>query len=566
MGASPPLPTVWIDPALPQASSLLRGADALGWSCTVAGGPQAALPALLIAGFPLGPEASRFARAGAPLLAVVGPDADVARAVDEQCRAAASLSWSADAILAQARAVLSAEATHVHEVEALEPDQGPLAGLLSEGELFERLSQAIEFAGRNDQMVAVLALDTRRARRLASSNLSRDAGDALIRAILQRLREGLRDSDSVARVDRQLRGATIARVTGDQLCGVLEGLHTPQDAARVASRIVDQLAKPFDVDGCEMCVPSIIGIATYPTEGVDPRQLLERAETAAYCARQDGHGLFKFYSSQLDARAFERLTLEGSMRRGLERGEFVVYYQPKVEIRSGRVLGFEALVRWKHPDLGMVSPAQFIPLAEETGLIVPLGEWVLREACRQNKEWQRAGLAHVRMAVNLSSIQFQQPELLETIRGALRDTGLDANWLELELTESLLMQNSRAAVETLRRLRSSGVHLSIDDFGTGYSSLAYLKRFPIQALKIDQSFIRESTSSPDDAAIVTSIILMARSLKMATIAEGVETNAQLAFLRVLQCDEAQGYLFSPPVPAAQASEILRRDYSADVAA
>ncbi len=566
MGSPPRLPTVWIDPELPQAMALRRGVAALDWPFAAVGDSQGPLPGLLIAGFPLGPQAAAFARAGAPLLAVVGDDADVARAVDVPCRAAASAGWSADAILAQARAIFASDATHRHEAPAAEVDQGPLSGLLGESELLERLSQAIDFAGRNDQMVAVLALDTRRARRLASSNLSRDAGDSLIRAILQRLREGLRDSDSVARIDRQLRGATIGRVTGDQLCVVLEGLHTPQDAARVASRIVDQLAKPFDVDGRELCVPSIIGIATYPTEGIDPRQLLERAETAAYCARQDGHGLFKFYSSQLDARAFERLTLEGSMRRGLERGEFVVYYQPKVEIRSGRVLGFEALVRWKHPDLGMVSPAQFIPLAEETGLIVPLGEWVLREACRQNKEWQRAGLAHVRMAVNLSSIQFQQPELLETIRGALRDTGLDANWLELELTESLLMQNSRAAVETLRRLRSSGVHLSIDDFGTGYSSLAYLKRFPIQALKIDQSFIRESTSSPDDAAIVTSIILMARSLKMATIAEGVETNAQLAFLRVLQCDEAQGYLFSPPVPADQASEILRRDYSADVAA
>jgi len=315
-----------------------------------------------------------------------------------------------------------------------------------------------------------------------------------------------------------------------------------------------------------MCVPSFIGIDTYPAEGSEPRQLLERAETAAYCARQDGHGLFNFYSSQLDARALERLTLEGSMRRGLERDEFIVYYQPKVEIRTGRVTGFEALVRWKHPDLGMVSPAQFIPLAEETGLIVPLGEYVLRQACRQNKEWQRQGLAPVRMAVNLSSIQFQQPQLAGVIRRVLDETGLDAPWLELELTESLLMQNSQGAIETLKRLRSAGVHLSIDDFGTGYSSLAYLKRFPIQALKIDQSFIRESTSSPDDAAIVTSIILMARSLKMSTIAEGVETNAQLAFLRVLNCEEAQGYLFSPPVPAAKAGEFLRRDFSADIAA
>jgi diguanylate cyclase (GGDEF)-like protein len=494
------------------------------------------------------------------VLAVVSGDLEIVAALRAGCRAVADSRWGTAAILAEAQALLG-----VRESVAGR-DSGPLAGLLSESEFLDQIASAIEAAARADQLVAVLALDTRRVRRLASSNLSRDAGDSLIAAIVARLREGLRDSDSVARVERGLRGPSIARVSGEQLALVLDGLRTPQDAARVASRLVEQLARPFDVDGCEMCVPSIIGIATYPAEGNEPRQLLERAETAAYCARQDGHGLFKFYSSQLDARAFERLTLEGSMRRGLERDEFVVYYQPKVEIRTGRVTGFEALVRWKHPDLGMVSPAQFIPLAEETGLIVPLGEHVLRQACRQNKEWQRQGLAPVRMAVNLSSIQFQQPQLASVIRRVLDETGLDAPWLELELTESLLMQNSHGAIETLKRLRSAGVHLSIDDFGTGYSSLAYLKRFPIQALKIDQSFIRESTSSPDDAAIVTSIILMARSLKMSTIAEGVETNAQLAFLRVLNCEEAQGYLFSPPVPAAQAGEILRRDFSADIAA
>jgi diguanylate cyclase (GGDEF)-like protein len=548
---------VWIDPSLPVAGELLRAASERAWDGAA---PAGGAPDLAIAAWPPRPEVAAWIAAGTGVLAVVSGDLEIVAALRAGCRAVADSRWGTAAILAEAQALLG-----VRESVAGR-DSGPLAGLLSESEFLDQIASAIEAAARADQLVAVLALDTRRVRRLASSNLSRDAGDSLIAAIVARLREGLRDSDSVARVERGLRGPSIARVSGEQLALVLDGLRTPQDAARVASRLVEQLARPFDVDGCEMCVPSIIGIATYPAEGNEPRQLLERAETAAYCARQDGHGLFKFYSSQLDARAFERLTLEGSMRRGLERDEFVVYYQPKVEIRTGRVTGFEALVRWKHPDLGMVSPAQFIPLAEETGLIVPLGEHVLRQACRQNKEWQRQGLAPVRMAVNLSSIQFQQPQLASVIRRVLDETGLDAPWLELELTESLLMQNSHGAIETLKRLRSAGVHLSIDDFGTGYSSLAYLKRFPIQALKIDQSFIRESTSSPDDAAIVTSIILMARSLKMSTIAEGVETNAQLAFLRVLNGEEAQGYLFSPPVPAAQAGEILRRDFSADIAA
>ena len=548
---------VWIDPSLPVAGELLRAASERAWDGAA---PAGGAPDLAIAAWPPRPEVAAWIAAGTGVLAVVSGDLEIVAALRAGCRAVADSRWGTAAILAEAQALLG-----VRESVAGR-DSGPLAGLLSESEFLDQIASAIEAAARADQLVAVLALDTRRVRRLASSNLSRDAGDSLIAAIVARLREGLRDSDSVARVERGPRGPSIARVSGEQLALVLDGLRTPQDAARVASRLVEQLARPFDVDGCEMCVPSIIGIATYPAEGNEPRQLLERAETAAYCARQDGHGLFKFYSSQLDARAFERLTLEGSMRRGLERDEFVVYYQPKVEIRTGRVTGFEALVRWKHPDLGMVSPAQFIPLAEETGLIVPLGEHVLRQACRQNKEWQRQGLAPVRMAVNLSSIQFQQPQLASVIRRVLDETGLDAPWLELELTESLLMQNSHGAIETLKRLRSAGVHLSIDDFGTGYSSLAYLKRFPIQALKIDQSFIRESTSSPDDAAIVTSIILMARSLKMSTIAEGVETNAQLAFLRVLNGEEAQGYLFSPPVPAAQAGEILRRDFSADIAA
>ncbi len=428
--------------------------------------------------------------------------------------------------------------------------------LLDSVQFLELVDRAIQNAGRTQRHVAVLFIDVHRIRSLTSGNLSNDAGAHLLDTIAGRVREGVRSVDSVANLGRVGGEAVIACIGGDQLCVLLADLPRLADAAKVAARVLELLSQPFQIADCELCVPASIGIAGFPTDHHAPDELLRRAETAAYCARNDGHASMKFYSSALDTKAFERLTLETSLRRALERNEFVVYYQPRVEIRTQRILGFEALIRWKHPDLGFVSPAQFIPLAEETGLIVPIGEWVLREACRQNRAWQDAGLTPVRMAVNLSSVQFNQPGLQETVRTALEDSKLAADWLELELTESTVMNDAGSAVATLARLKSSGVHLSIDDFGTGYSSLAYLKRFPIDALKIDQSFIREVTSNPDDAAIVTSIILMARSLKLGVVAEGVETQSQLSFLRVLQCDEAQGYLFSPPVPAALAGQLL----------
>jgi diguanylate cyclase (GGDEF)-like protein len=417
------------------------------------------------------------------------------------------------------------------------------------------VERAIRSAGRNGQHVAVLYLDVHRIKSLTASNLSSDASELLLAAIAARVREGIRDKDVVAS-----RGGdddvVIARLGGDHFSVLLTELPTMQDAAKVAARILEMLAQPFQVAGRELCVPASIGIAGFPTDHHEGAELLRRAETAAYCARQDGHSSMKFYAAALDAKAFERLTLETSLRRALERRELTVFYQPRIEIRTGRVVAFEALLRWRHPDLGFVSPAQFVPLAEETGLIVPIGEWVLREACRQNREWQDEGLPPVRIAVNLSMSQFAQPNLQQVIRSALDDSRLDARWLELELTESTVMRDASSAVATLARLKSAGVHLSIDDFGTGYSSLAYLRRFPIDCLKIDQSFIRESTSNPDDAAIVTSILLMARSLKLGVVAEGVESESQLSLLRVLQCDEAQGYLFSPPVPAAEACALL----------
>jgi EAL domain-containing protein (putative c-di-GMP-specific phosphodiesterase class I) len=325
------------------------------------------------------------------------------------------------------------------------------------------------------------------------------------------------------------------------------------------------MAEPIDVGGHPVSVCASVGICCYPGEDCAPDELVDLARVATENARQEGRGAIRFYDASMNVKAFERLSLESGMRQGIERGEYLVHYQPRIEIASGRIIGFEALVRWQHPELGLVSPGQFIPLAEETGLIVPLGEQVLRTACEQGREWQRRGLPPVTMSVNLSSVQFQRPELFDSVVRVLGETGLDPTFLELELTESLLMQNVEAVVSTLKRFRDTGIRLSIDDFGTGYSSLSYLKRFPIDALKIDRSFIREVTTNADDAALATSIILMGRSLKLKVVAEGVETASQLSFLRIMQCDEAQGFLFSQPVPAEDAERLLRRNAASSAA-
>ncbi len=422
-----------------------------------------------------------------------------------------------------------------------------------------QIEHSMRIASRTGRHVGVLHVDVQRVSALTANALSTDAADLLLDGIAQRIREATREGDTVGRAELSSDSCVVAR-SGEHFNVLLPELARIHDAAKVATRIVEALARPFTVSGHELCVPAAVGIAGYPTDHNAADELVRRAETASFCARQAGHGAFKFYSAELDARAFERLTLETSLRRALERNELCLYYQPRVAVSGERIVGFEALLRWRHPDLGFVSPAQFIPLAEETGLIVPIGEWVLREACRQAKAWQDAGATPVRMAVNLSTVQFTQPNLPQVVRDALASSGLAADWLELELTESTVMRDAGAAVETLGKLKAAGVHLSIDDFGTGYSSLAYLKRFPIDALKIDQSFIRESTTNPDDAAIVTSILLMAKSLKLAVVAEGVETASQFSFLRVLQCDEVQGYLFSPPVPPERALALLERGF------
>lgn len=335
---------------------------------------------------------------------------------------------------------------------------------------------------------------------------------------------------------------------GDDLYGVLvPDIERVQDAARLAVRLNEAMVR-FAV--------THVGIACSPDDGTSANELIGHARAAAERARRDGENHVEFHSESMSRWAFERLTLEQSLRDALKNEELVVYYQPRVDIETQKIIGMEALVRWIHPQFGLVSPGQFIPLAEETGLIVPIGDWILRESCRQNARWRAMGLPKIRVSVNLSPIQFRKPDLHEDVFQALDDAGLDADGLELEVTESLLMNDPSETAAILGRLRSRGIHISIDDFGTGYSSLSYLKRFPINALKIDRSFVTDVTSNPDDAAIATAIILMGHSLKLSVVAEGVETENQLAFLKVLQCNEVQGYLFSPPVPADRAQLLL----------
>jgi len=329
----------------------------------------------------------------------------------------------------------------------------------------------------------------------------------------------------------------------------LPDLTRVQDAARFAGALRGAVAR-------RALGPVQVGIACAPTDGADAESLVSAAHGASRRALREGQGELVFHTEAMGRWAFERLTLEGSLRNALQNGELVLYYQPRVDIETRQIRGMEALLRWIHPQFGLVSPAQFIPLAEETGLIVPIGEWIVGEAARQNRRWRDSGLPHIRVSVNLSPVQFRRSDLFERVKRAVEEAGLEPEGLELEVTESLLMNDPTQTAATLRQFKDFGFHLSIDDFGTGYSSLSYLKRFPIDALKIDRSFVTDVTSNPDDAAIATAIILMGHSLKLSVVAEGIETESQLAFLRVLQCNEAQGYLFSPPVPAAAATTLL----------
>jgi diguanylate cyclase (GGDEF)-like protein len=393
--------------------------------------------------------------------------------------------------------------------------------------------------------VAVLFVDLDRFKNINDS-LGHDAGDEVIVEIGRRIVRSLRETD------------TAARQGGDEFVVVLGDLAQEADACTVAQKILDTLCQPMLLRGQEIFPTGSIGIGLYPRDGTDTPALLKNADTAMYRAKGDGGNKYQFYANSMSMAALDSLRMEGALRRALERDEFRLYYQPQVDIATGAVVGVEALLRWQ-PQLGpMIAPDDFIPIAEQTGLIVPIGDWVLATACAQQKAWCDAGLPPLTVSVNLSARQFQQRDLVELVARLVRDTGCDAASLALEITETAVMENPQAAVAIFRQLNEMGVRLAIDDFGTGYSSLAYLKRFPIDSLKIDRSFVRDITRDADDAAIVHAVIALAHSMKLKVVAEGVEDTRQLQFLREHGCDQMQGYYFSKPIPAGDIEQLLRK--------
>ena len=419
-----------------------------------------------------------------------------------------------------------------------------LTGLPNRSTFNQRLQHALAQAQRHAKPLAVLFIDLDRFK-IINDTLGHDAGDRVLRQVSERFGECLRESD------------TVARVGGDEFVVLIEELPDPVHVASVAQKILAAVAEPFILEAQEFRITASIGISTYPDDSADLPTLLKNADLAMYRAKEQGKNNYQFYSAQMNVHSVERLTLESGLRRAVERHEFVLHYQAKIEMQSGRITGMEALVRWQPPGKPLVPPAQFIPLAEETGLIVPIGEWVLKTACARNKYWQDRGLPPLRVAVNLSPRQFAHEQLLQDVARILAETGLDPATLEFEITESMVMHNPQHAVKLLNELKAMGIHLSIDDFGTGYSSLSYLKRFPIDSVKIDRSFIRDIPDDPDDAAITQAIIAMAHGLRLTVIAEGVETTGQVRFLRDHGCDEIQGYYFSKPLPEAEFLRLLQ---------
>jgi diguanylate cyclase (GGDEF)-like protein len=419
----------------------------------------------------------------------------------------------------------------------------PVTGLPNRHAFNERLSSALAKVNQFGGNVGLLLLDLDNFK-IVNDTLGHPCGDKLLKLVSQRLLESLRSGDA------------ICRIGGDEFAIILES-GSAAHGDSVAEKLLNALTAPFDVDVHEIYVTASVGISIYPDDARDMETLTRNADTAMYQAKGRGKNAWEKFHPELDQRVQKRLSLETNLRKALERGELMLYYQPQVSLRDGRLVGLEALLRWNHPELGMISPADFIPVAEESGLIVPIGRWVIRTACRQAAAWRDAGLGEVPVSVNLSARQTKDVHLVHDISGALRETGMKPSHLELEITETVLMENVHANVELLNRLQTEGIRLSIDDFGTGYSSMAYLKRFPIDQVKIDRTFVRDIPGDGDDEAITTAIIAMAHSLGLSVVAEGVETEEQLQFLRNAGCDIMQGYYFAEPRPPEQVAAFLK---------
>lgn len=422
----------------------------------------------------------------------------------------------------------------------------PLTSLPNRQLFNELLHMALAQAHRHnhDRMLAVLFLDLDRFK-VINDTLGHPIGDQLLQAVAHRLKQ-------CCRRDRD----TVSRRGGDEFIILLPELDNSHEAVRVAKKIIDAFSEPFILPEHELFIGTCIGISLFPEDGSDGETLVKNADMAMYRAKEDGRNRYHLYNQTMDVQASRRLVMENSLRWALQKGEFFLNYQPQVNVKTGRIICTEALIRWQHPDLGLIPPKQFIPLAEETGLIVQLGEWVLRTACAQNKAWQNENLPPVRVAVNISPRQFQNHKLAETVEKVLAETEMEPSWLELEVTEGTMLQDIDTTIHTLRRLSNLGVRISIDDFGTGYSSLSYIKKLPIHTLKIDQSFVSDLTVNSDDAAIASAIINMAQTLKLNVVAEGVEAVEQVKFLGTLNCPEMQGFYFSKPLPANELSHFM----------
>jgi diguanylate cyclase (GGDEF)-like protein/PAS domain S-box-containing protein len=419
-----------------------------------------------------------------------------------------------------------------------------LTGLPNRVLLNDRVRQAIVLAPRHLKTVALLFLDLDGFKHINDS-LGHPIGDKLLQSVAKRLVNCVRSSD------------TVSRQGGDEFVVLISEMERPEDASLTANRMLHAVAEAHNIDQHDLHVTTSIGVSIHPDDGLDAETLIKNADTAMYQAKENGRHGYQFFKPSMNVRAVERQSIEESLRRAMEHKEFALHYQPIINLKSGEICAAEALIRWTHPTRGLVPPGIFIPVAEDCGLILPIGNWVLHEACKQARLWQDAGLPLGTIAVNISAMEFRNEHFLEGVFAVLNDTGLDPRSLELELTESVLMKRAESTATILKTLRANGVQVAVDDFGTGYSSLSYLRKFPIDALKIDQSFIRQITTAPDETIIVTAVINMGRSLKLRVVAEGVETGEELEFLRAHQCEEAQGYYFSRPVASDQFAKLLK---------
>ena len=433
--------------------------------------------------------------------------------------------------------------THVTSLRARFENNDALTGLPNRAMFNERLTQALARAERYRRQLAVLFIDLDRFK-IINDTLGHAAGDVLLTQLAAQLRRCLRETD------------TIGRQGGDEFVVLIEDVSDPQYTSSVAKKILETVSQPYILSGQTVYVTASIGISLYPDDGSDQQTLLKNADIAMYRAKEQGKNRLRFYSAQMNQYTVERLALETSLRGAIERQEFIVHYAPKIDMRSRQITGAEALIRWIHPELGMVAPGRFLPLAEETGLIGPIGEWTLRTACFEAASWIKQGAAPISVAVNLSARQLSREDFAQSITSVLHESGLEPRYLELEITESAVMHNAEIAATALRQLKSLGVRVAIDDFGTGHSSLATLKRFPIDSVKIDHSFIFDLPDDQDDVAITRAVIAMAHSLGLKVIAEGVETKEQSDFLRAHDCDEMQGYFFSPPIDSAALMRLI----------